>query len=249
MIEKYGDLSIIPFGDRFLTIACDSCGGIGALQGDVVKTGGFEVGYHTAFVALAETLAIRAVPLLIVDTLSVSLDNYGASILKGIKAAAAEAGLDPDFSITGSSEENFQSTSTGIGITVIGQLTGNDFRPNPVEKEYSAILLGIPLVGEEVLNNKSSLLTLEIIKTVLNNAFVLDLVPIGSKGILYEAQQMALRLNLMFLENVPNSDILHKSAGPATCAIAAIQKDSIYLLKNLIRLPIMEIGIYVNKKQ
>ena len=248
MIEKYGDLSIIPFGGRFLTVACDSCGGIGALQEDVVKTGGFEVGYHTAFVALAETLAIRAVPLLIVDTLSVSLDDYGTSILNGIKAAATEAGLDPDISITGSSEENFQSASTGIGITVIGQLTGNDFPPNPIEKEYSVILLGIPSVGKEVLDNKSGLLTLGIIKTVLKNDFVLDLVPIGSKGILYEAQQLAIRLNLKFLENVTNPDMLYKSAGPATCAIAVIQKDSISLLENSIRLPITKIGTYINKK-
>ena len=88
MIEKYRDISIINFGDRLLTVACDSCGGVGMLDGDVIKADGFIVGYHTAFVSLAETLAIGSEPLLVVDTLSVSLGSYGKSILKGIKAAA-----------------------------------------------------------------------------------------------------------------------------------------------------------------
>lgn len=245
MIEKYRDISMIDFGDRILTVACDSCGGVGMLDGDVVKADGFSVGYHTAFVALAETIAIGSEPLLIVDTLSVSLGSYGKSILSGVKAAAKEAGLDPSVSVTGSSEENFLTPSTGIGVTVLGQTKNKNYKPKPINKEYDAVLIGIPHIGNEVLKSKSEILSLQIIKTLIKENSVLDLVPAGSKGSLFEAKQMALDLVMNYRENLQNPDIIRKSAGPATCAVAAVIPGNIELLKKLIEIPIIKIGSFM----
>lgn len=242
MIEKYRDISIIDFGDRILTIACDSCGGVGLLDGDVVKADGFTVGYHTAFVALAETLAIGAEPLLVADTLSVSLGSYGKSILSGIKAAAKDAGLDPSVSITGSSEENFLVSSTGIGVTVLGQIKNKNYIPVAVETDYEAVLIGIPHVGDDVLKNKSEIITLETLKTFIGKNYVLDIIPAGSKGVLYEAKQMAKSLGMNFNESTNTPEILRKSAGPATCAVAAIIQGSVELIKKLTDIPIIKIG-------
>ncbi len=244
MIEKYRDISIIDFGDRLLTIACDSCGGVGLLDGDTVRADGFNVGYHTAFVALAETIAIGAQPLLIADTLSVSLGSYGKSILYGIKSAAEEAGLDPKKSITGSSEENFIVQSTGIGVTVLGQLNKADFKPKPLETSYDAIVIGTPLVGDEVIQRKSEILTLAAIKNLLRQSYVLDLVPVGSKGILYETNQMAETLGMNFNENTLNPGFIRKSAGPATCAVAVINTDQFKNIKELMDIPVSLIGTF-----
>ena len=244
MIEKFRDISIIDFGDRLLTIACDSCGGVGLLDGDTVRTDGFNVGYHTAFVALAETMAIGAEPLLIADTLSVSLGSYGKSILYGIKSAAEEAGLDPKKSITGSSEENFIVQSTGIGVTVLGQLNKVDFKPKPSETLYDVIVIGTPLVGDEVIQRKSEILTLTAIKNLLRQNYVLDLVPVGSKGILYETNQMSETLGMNFHENTLTPGLIRKSAGPATCAVAAINTDQFKHIKELIDIPVSLIGTF-----
>ena len=200
MIEKYRDISIIHFGGSILTVACDSCGGVGSLDGDIVKTTGFNVGYHTAFVALAETLAIGAEPILIVDTLSVSLGEYGKSILSGIKSAAEETNPDNAIEITGSSEENFPVASTGIGVTVLGQIKNSDFRPVAWNNTYDSVLIGVPHVGNEVLDHKSELLTLGSIKTMIENPSVLDLVPAGSRGVLFEAKQLAKTLGMNFMQ-------------------------------------------------
>jgi len=244
MISKYRDISIIDFGDKLLTIACDSCGGVGLLDGDIVKADGFNVGYHTAFVALAETLAIGAEPLMIVDTLSVSLESYGKSILYGIKSAAKEAGLDPSLSITGSSEENFTVSSTGIGVTVLGQIDSPDFRPVPDGDKYEAVLFGIPYVGDEVLQNKAKVLSLESIKTIIGEASVLDLIPVGSRGVLFETKQMAKDLGMEFSEESAIKDMIRQSAGPATCAVAAVCPGSIESLKILIDIPVTLIGTF-----
>lgn len=244
MIEKYRDISIIHFGDRLLTVACDSCGGVGRLEDDTVKTDGFNVGYHTAFVALAETLAIGAEPLLVADTLSVSLGSYGKSILYGIKTAAEEAGLDPDSSITGSSEENFTVSSTGIGVTVLGQIKTSDFRPIPEYDIYEVILIGIPYVGRDVLEHKSKILTLDSIKTIIGESYVLDLVPAGSRGVLFEAKQMAKDLVMEYNENTDFAEMIRKSAGPATCAVAAVVPGSIESLAAVIDIPVSLIGTF-----
>lgn len=242
MIKKYRDISIIDFGDRILTVACDSCGGVGSLDGDVVKTDGFTLGYHTAFVALAETLAIGAEPLLIADTLSVSLDSYGKLILNGIKAAAKEAGLDPSVSVTGSSEENFFAASTGIGVTVLGQIKDKNYIPVPTESNYDAVLIGMPCVGNDVLKYKTEILSLEALKSIIGKTYVLDTIPAGSKGVLYEAKQLAQGLGMRFNEKTNTPEIIRKSAGPATCAVAAILSGSIESLKKLMKIPIMKIG-------
>jgi len=247
MIEKYRDISIIDFSDRLLTIACDSCGGVGLLDGDTVRADGFNVGYHTAFVALAETMAIGAEPLLIVDTLSVSLESYGKSILYGIKSATEEAGLDSNKSITGSSEENFIVQSTGIGVTVLGQLNKADFKPKPLETSYDVVVIGTPLVGDEVIQRKSEILTLAAIKNLLRQNYVLDLVPVGSKGILYETNQMSETLGMNFYENTLTPDLIRKSAGPSTCAVAAINTDQLKNIMKLIDIPVSLIGTF--KKQ
>lgn len=244
MIEKYRDISIMKFGDKLLSVACDSCGGVGLLKGDTVHTDGYNVGYHTTFVCLAETLAIGAQPILIADTLSVSLNSYGKSILNGIKAAAEEAGLNPKTSVTGSSEENFKVQSTGIGITVLGSLPNIDYRPNPLDNIYDTVVIGVPLVGDEVLEKKHLILTLEAIKTLKKEEHVLDLLPVGSRGILYETNQMAGSLGMRFNETVDDSDMIRKSAGPATCAVAAVSKGSFEKLKTAVTIPVQKIGTF-----
>ena len=245
MIEKYRDISIINLGDQFITIACDSCGGVGLLEDDIVKTDGFNVGYHTAFVSLAETLAIGAEPLIIADTLSVSLGEYGKSIVSGIRAAAKEAGLNPDTSITGSSEENFTVKSTGIGVTVIGRLVLADFRPSAVSDTYDVIVIGHPFVGDDVLKNKPKLLTLQTVRILKNNNSVFDIIPVGSKGILYESNQMAGTLGMQFNEETSDPGMIRISAGPATCAIAAVTPGTAKKIKTLVNIPVTQIGTFI----
>lgn len=248
MIEKYRDLSIVSFGEKLLTVACDSCGGVGSLEMDILKASGRDVGYHTAFVALAETIAIGSKPILIIDTLSISLDSYGEAVLSGVMDAVREAGLNPDKCITGSSEENFTVGTTGMGVTVLGEINSMNFKPSPIDEIYSAVVIGKPLVGSEVLENKNNLLFLSLLTRILKLSYVLDVIPVGSKGIAYEAEQMADELKYSFLEDTTLTELISKSAGPATCAVAAIKSGFSDKLQSISEIPIIEIGNFIKKQ-
>lgn len=203
---------------------------------DVVKISPDIVGYFGAHVALCENIAYGATPITIVNTLSVEMNNTGKEIIKGIKKAAKLIDIDTENVITGSTEENFPTIQTGIGITVIGIKEKNiNFK---TEKENIAILVGLPKVGEEVLNS-NDILTLDILKRLRDNNYIHEIVPIGSKGILYEINEISKLWDLEFKLLNYNVD-LYKSAGPATCAVITLKEEN---LKNLnIDIPLIKLG-------
>ena len=222
MISKFRDISLIEAGGKILTVACDSCAGVGMLSGDAVKADGYFTGYRTAFVALAETLALGAVPKLLANTLSVPMDEYGSELLRGIKCAAAEAGLLDDAAVTGSTEDNFPVPVTSLGVTVIGELTSP--LPAQIAREYAVYLAGVPKSGAEVLEYKGGILTFNAIKKIKSHDGTADIIPVGSKGIAYEISQMENALNAVFAPARGLEIDMDKSAGPATCAIFAADK-------------------------
>lgn len=63
------DISLIPRGEQYLAIACDSCGGVGSKEMDLVPASPQIVGYYTARVALMEVLSIGALPMALINTL------------------------------------------------------------------------------------------------------------------------------------------------------------------------------------
>ena len=122
MIKKFRDITLLSFGDNIITVACDSCGGIGNKEHDVIKVDPYITGYYTAIVSLSETLAIGAEPITVINTFAVEMNDTGKRILDGIYDALDEIGVDKDSVLTGSTEENIPVTVTGIGLTVIGKI-------------------------------------------------------------------------------------------------------------------------------
>lgn len=240
MFKKYRDLSIIEWEDKKLSIACDSSAGIGALESDVVETSGFNVGYFGSFVPLVETLAAGAKPIAIINTLSVSGHGYGQEIIDGVKSAAVEAGLNADQLVTGSTEENMFIPFTSIGITVVGDMTGRQLE-EPIHENLNIVLVGLPMVGQEVLENRQRILNLKSVIYLANHPNVIDILPVGSKGIRYELDEMSKTLDLMLKLDKYHGIDLDKSAGPATCAIVAIRKESEEIFRQ-IHIPVTNLG-------
>ncbi|MEO2597574.1 hypothetical protein ABHA15_13475, partial [Clostridium perfringens] len=109
----------------------------------------------------------------------------------------------------------------------------------------SICLLGIPKVGQEVLedinNNLGEIVTFKDFKILMDNKDVKDILPIGSKGIIHEISELEnsdkIRINLSY-----EGDYLRKSAGPATALLFILRNNSLEDIKNKIKTPIMEIG-------
>ncbi|PGM57616.1 hypothetical protein [Bacillus sp. AFS053548] len=251
-ISKYRDLTLMHIDEnRYFTIACDSCGGIGMSELDFIKVDEEIVGYLTAKLCLVETLAFRAKPTVLINTLCVEMNGRGKRIINGIEKAIKEYNKanfyedNLEINITGSTEENIPTKQTGLGITLMGEIY-NPFNRKEAISGDRVILIGYPKVGNEVLEdlneNKNEIINFNSLKQLTNCEYVSDLLPIGSKGVQYEMNQLMetnnIDINLVNQSSIP----LHKSAGPATCALAIIKKDAIERLKRQILQPITLLG-------
>ncbi|MFZ5946015.1 MAG: AIR synthase related protein [Bacillota bacterium] len=244
---NFRDLTLIEINlEEYLVIACDSLGGIGPKSHDKIKVPGEILGVFTTKVPLLEVLAAGAKPLTVINTLSVEMNPTGAEILKGIRQAVEQAGLESDMIISGSTEENIETVQSALGITVIGKVHKNQLRLGKSLVNDLVVSLGSPKVGEEVLEGKTT--DAKLMLTLLKLPWIRELLPVGSKGIGYEAEQLAKGAGLS-LDLLPNQQVdLKKSAGPATCLLATLDKRNLPELLKIVDLPIYQIGYLKQQK-
>lgn len=250
---RYGDLQLLPNHDDYLIIACDSSGSIGNKEKDIVQIKPELAGYFAAFVPIVEVLAIKGNILSIVNTLCVEMNPTGNRIIEGIKEAMVSIGLDSSL-LTGSTEDNMPSTSTGIGVTVIGTIKKEELQQKKIHEGDMLYLVGIPKVGqefldEEVLNNFQETLSLELMVELKREKTILDMLPVGSKGIAYESDIFAkrhhLKIGIETFEFKGKAIDFSKSAGPSTCLLIALKKeDTQAFVSKYNKIPIHPIGVF-----
>ena len=251
-VSNYRDLTLLQIdSNRYFTIACDSCGGIGMSELDIVKVDEDVVGYLTAKVCLIETLAFRAKPTVLINTLCVEMEGRGKRIISGIERAINEYNEAQfydnvlEINITGSTEENIPTKQTGLGITLMGEIH-NPFQKLLVNTGDRVVLIGYPKVGEEVLEdltlNKNEIINFNSLNQLTKNENVFDILPIGSKGVRYEINQLMTTHKIDISLFDQNEIQLNKSAGPATCVLAIVKKDAIDQLMKQISQPITLLG-------
>ncbi|QGP92167.1 hypothetical protein MGLY_15310 [Neomoorella glycerini] len=221
--RRYRDLTILDLDEqRVLVIACDSAGAIGPKEADVVRVPGYILGRFTARVALMEVLAAGAWPVCIVNTLCVEPEPAGTAIREGVADEIRVLGIDPEKALTGSSEKNVPTSQSGIGVTVIGMAAKTSLLMGRLAAGDALALFGRPKVGAEVFLEDQEIVDLKTVRLLLAQPGVREMVPVGSRGILAEAQDLAALygLQINWRQNLPELN-LHKSAGPATCILAA----------------------------
>lgn len=227
-VRKIRDLSLITLDEKkTMVIACDSCGSVGIKEGDVLKVPPFYVGKLTSRVALLEVICAGAEVITLTDTVCNEMNTTGEEIIKGIKHELSLAGIR-DVILTGSTEENFSTVSTGLGITVVGMAENNKLKVENVKNEAVIISVGIPKVGDEInLDEDSEIVDYSSIYKLLNNKLVYEVVPVGSKGIAYECRQLSESNKLrVYFEEQQKIDI-KKSSGPSTSIIAAVDSNGV----------------------
>ncbi|QUI25122.1 selenophosphate synthase [Vallitalea pronyensis] len=247
MIKKFRDITMIEIDDQhMLTVACDSCGGIGNKAHDLVQVSPYITGYYTACVALAETIALGSWPITVVNTLSVEMNDTGKTILDGIGDALDEIGIDRETMLTGSTEENIPVTVTGMGITVIGKLNSSFTYPR-AKPGNIAVVVGLPKVGDDVVNDQGEIMNLPTMVKLRKTDFIQDILPVGSKGIGYEALEMARTGGLTFCPKEQLAMDMEQSAGPATCAVVALDGQYLDTLIEQVDLPVHVIGQFIKQ--
>ena len=242
-VKRFRDLTFIEQeNDKYLVIACDSSGAIGDKVDDVIKVPAEIVGYYAARVALMEILSVGAKVFTVIDTLAVEMEPTGRKIIDGIQRQLKEAGMEAIL-LNGSTEENIPTRQTGMGITIIGEVDKNQAKINKSQKGDYVVVLGIPKVGNEInIPVDNEICSIDDIKTLLNSKVVREIYPVGSKGILYEANYLA-KSNNMTLKIYEKLKVdIEKSGGPATILIFTISPEDYEKIRKNIDKPLEIIG-------
>lgn len=219
---KYRDLTILPLTENEeLVIACDSCAGIGEKENDIIKVPAEIVGQLSTRVPLLEVISYGAKPIAIIQALGNEMQITGKKMIAGMKAELKKAGYF-DLEINGSTEENMQPTVTSVGVTVVAKR--RKVPKKMICKGDSLYILGIPLVGKDVILKANKMVNYEEVKLLLTKHYVKDIVPIGSKGSLYEANEMSKthNVNLKIIDEWKNSQYADHSGGPSTAILVAV---------------------------
>ena len=226
--SKYRDLSIIPIsGEKKLVIACDSTAGIGEKQQDIVEIDPAITAAYCLRVPLMELFCFGAEPIAVIDLVGNEYETTGNRMLKGIKKELEKADLI-HLPLNGSTEENIETKTTSLGITVIAETTSEKetFR---MSEACSLLQLGQPFVGEMVRRNTQNIFSYPLVKALKAERGVLDMLPVGSKGIRFEAELMTEGSDF-YVEFIEEKE-LDCSAGPATVVLLAVRtKDEIDIL-------------------
>jgi hypothetical protein len=198
----------------------------------------------TARVALMELLSTGIDPIAVVATLPVEPNPTANLLINGIKDELTIARFG-NIPILCSSEKNVRVTQTGIGIMTLGTALVSRFKLGRAKPNDEIIAVGEPYVGKEVIRaekNRKIADTLDVLR-LRKQPFVHSLVPVGSRGTLYEAKGIAASSGLVFKRSLSETISLKKSAGPATVLLCVLPKGSFTKVKQLLGAkPITTIG-------
>ncbi|HAP3815345.1 TPA: hypothetical protein IUT93_002689 [Enterococcus faecalis] len=211
------DVTYILFEENYLAIACDNSASLGESKYDIVNVDLEIVAEFCLRTPLLELICVGAKPLAVINTIGNEMFPIGEKIISGLKKAIKNSPF-PDLLLSGSTEENMPSFSTNIGITVVGKI---DSPPSSNIVPHTKLwLLGELYVGESVLANIENIIDYQTVMEIMKISGVLDIIPIGSKGILYEASIMAGHKKI-FPVFTDESINIYESSGPSTALLVA----------------------------
>ncbi len=241
-IETARDPLILARGDSALVVACDSVGAIGSKKFDRVRADVRLVGRFAIRVPMMEVLSVGAVPTCISVAICSEPEPTGKLVLEGISSELRTARLDKTIRVI-SSEKNVETSQTAVGVTVIAEAKRNRLRIGTSLPGDAIVSLGRPSVGDEVIkaDKEGVITTLEDLKSLLHLSYIHESLPVGSKGIAYEASVLAKDSRTKFVLEESDVDV-KKSSGPATSVLVAIEPHAFDKLQEKVRKPIRRVG-------
>lgn len=237
-VRRLRDLTLIDTPDgSTVVIACDSVGGIGPKPGDTVAADARTVTHFAVRVPLLEVIAVGATPSVIVDTLSVEQHPSAVDMIDEVRNLAREVGLDPDVSVTGSTEDNVVTTTTGLGITVIGIAALGRFRASTIQPGDHIVAVGLPLSAprNRLRRGDPRMPSIAEVAGIIALPDVHEVLPVGSRGIAHEIVQLTAQTGLTADDAGPGVIARDATAGPSTCVLVAVAPEAVLSLRLRLR--------------
>jgi hypothetical protein len=240
-VHRFRDVLYWVDGPTAYVLACDSNAGIGQRPHDSLRQPPVETGYSAAKVALMEVLAVGATPFVLTNALGGPLDDYGQQVLAGINAAVDE--VDAAVAITGSDETNVPTLQTAVGVTVIGHAQAASLRLGGTAIGDAVLCVGVPKDGLLVpyAEGDADIANLSDVQNASRIDAVHEVLPVGSRGVAYEAAKLADGVNGV-VRFSPSAIDLTASAGSCTCFLVAVAPTAVGVLAPVVRTPVTVIG-------
>ncbi|MCY3035446.1 hypothetical protein [Aerococcus sp. Group 2] len=232
---KYRDLTLLAIDEMFpigltkqrteedyLVFACDSSASIGEKANDQLASPNPLTAQTALRVPLIELRAVNAEPVLAFYLVNNEMNPTGLAYQEGFQAELDRAGF-PHIQVNGSTEENMLTTMSALGIVLMGKAqNAKGLWIRRVVSGDRVFQLKRPRCGQAVLDEMDKLVSYQDIDRLLSRPdLVHEICPIGSKGALNEAGQVADCNQLSFKANpqVEGLSIHQDSAGPATALV------------------------------
>ncbi|MCD2253142.1 alpha-L-fucosidase [Listeria marthii] len=221
------DLSVIDVPGGCVLTSCDISAGFGEKAHDGLMVAPEVTARLTLRVALMEMIASGAEVVSVSDVVGAEMEPTGKRVIAGLKDELAKANLG-HIELNGSTEENMKVTQTSVGVLVTGFSTKAALKLVNVHEAAVLFAFGEPIVGAEVLQKMAEMPDYRLVKKLVTHSAVLEVVPVGSKGMAYEANLLA-RLNdgIFTASDTFNEEAMNKTAGPASVILAAVKADDV----------------------
>jgi hypothetical protein len=237
-VRRVRDLLIVDSAEMALVIACDSNAASGPKPADHLAQDPRTTGYSAAKVPLMEVIASGATPLVLIDNLCCELDPTGRGILEGINEALCET--VGGVTVTGSDETNMPTVQTGVGVTVLGVASSSKLRVGTADAGNTLVCVGTPKNGTTVPYSEGDpdIASVSHIEAVSRSNLATEILPVGSRGVRYEANQLASTAGMtVAFEHACTID-LEISAGASTCFLVALSPERTDELARITTLPL-----------
>lgn len=245
-IKQVRDLTVLSVDDeKYIGIACDSCGAIGLKEHDVVKAPPQITAYQTAKVVLAELLSMGFTPMVLSDGLAVEMEDTGRKLIEGFNEAISKL-KTCSVHLTGSTEENMKTVQTSMGITGVGICRKDKLKYKNTRENDVCLLMGVPLVGNDVLNNPDKVMDITDYENLYLCESVREILPVGSRGIASELGDLCEYNNLGFKYSENIGADLNKSGGPSCCCLVTVSSPDRDTVESLTDKPVELLGTFVS---
>lgn len=227
-----------------LVIACDSNASIGEKPADFRRNTYEEVAVSALKVPFMEVLATGAEPMVVVDNLCVEMDGAGKRIIANMRRELERHGFGQSVQLTGSTEDNMDTTQTALGVTVIGMLDAARSHIGRTRPGDLVVCVGVPRSGiqEHYSEFQPDVAGIGTVKRLVELAFVHEILPVGSKGAAYEAGQLCATAGLRFQEEPDPGVNTHSSAGSSTAVLCSVSDEDYPALETAALCPCCVIG-------
>ncbi|MBC2184709.1 alpha-L-fucosidase [Listeria sp. FSL L7-0253] len=221
------DLSVIDVPGGCILTSCDISAGFGEKAHDGLMVAPEVTARLTLRVALMEMIASGAEIVSVSDVVGAEMEPTGRRVIAGLKDELAKANLS-HIELNGSTEENMKVTQTSVGVLVTGFATKAALKLVNVHEAAVLFAFGEPIVGAEVLQKMTEMPDYRLVKKLVAHSAVFEVVPVGSKGMAYEANLLARLNNGVFnASDTIGEEIMNKTAGPASVILAAVKADDV----------------------